>query len=101
MTATLSAVAGLAGGVVIGVAVTLIVISVINPYAWWLGKTCWVRPCGKATWAKHVIVAASWRGAVCVRDVRHMDEDGYWIKKQNVRWRVRWDRPSEVRDGDD
>lgn len=67
-----------------------------NPYGDWLGKTCWVRPVGRPEYREHVIVAVSWRGAVCVRDRDAMDSDGYWIKKQNVRWRLRWERPREV-----
>ena len=90
-----SAFLGLLGGIAIGAAYHHIYTHTLNPYGAWLGRECWVRPCGKVQFARHVIVAVSWRGAVCVRDLDHMDEDGYWIKKQNVRWRIRWDRPRE------
>jgi len=96
MDATLSAFAGMVGGIIIGAAIAHIAHGADNPYGDWLGRTVWVRPVGRPDYAKHVIVAVSWRGAVCVRDVERMQEDGYWIKKQNVRWRLRWERPSEV-----
>lgn len=95
MTDTLSAMAGLLGGLVIGVAFACIAYWHGSPYGRWLGKRCWVRPCGRATWEEHVIVAVSWKGAVCVRRAARMEEDGYWIKKQNVRWRLRWSEPKD------
>lgn len=95
MTETLSAVAGMLGGLVLGIAVTYMALVHESPFGRWLGKRCWVRPCGRVDWKEHVIVAVSWKGAVCVRRAEKMDEDGYWIKKQNVRWRVRWERPRE------
>ena len=93
MDATFSAVAGMMGGMIFGVAIASIAHVADNPYASWLGRECWVRPAGRDTWKRHVIVAVSWRGAVCVRDADALDQDGYWIKKQNVRWRLRWERP--------
>lgn len=95
MTETLSAVAGLVGGLVLGATMALMAHGFGNPYSKWLGRKCWVRPCGRATWEEHVIVAVSWKGAVCVRRTDRMHEDGYWIKKQNVRWRVRWSEPKD------
>lgn len=93
MDATLSAVAGMVGGMILGAAIATIAHGADNPYAAWLGRECWVRPAGRDKWRKHVIVAVSWRGAVCVRDADALDQDGYWIKKQNVRWRTRFERP--------
>ena len=66
-----------------------------SPYGQWLGRTCWVRPHGRDTWHEHVVVAVSWAGSVCVRDVAKPGSEGYWIKKQNVSWRVRWDAPGK------
>lgn len=86
---------GFLGGVIVGAALAFVLFAEHTPYSRWLGRTCWVRPLGRAEWTKHVIVAVSWRGAVCVRDAEHMNEDGYWIKKQNVNWRVRWTEPKE------
>ena len=98
LTETLSAVAGMVGGLVLGATFAWMALGTPSPYASWLGRPCWVRPFGRAEWSEHVIVAVSWHGAVCVRDLRKMDEDGYWIKKQNVRWRVRWDAPEGEED---
>jgi len=96
MTVALSAVAGLFGGLVLGMTLMLMARGHKNPHGDWLDRTCWVRPAGRESWKEHVVVAVSHKGAICVRRADHMDEDGYWIKKQNVRWRVRWERPREV-----
>jgi len=95
MSAILSAVCGLACGLMLGVAYAFLMSSRTNPYGKWLEKECWVRPTHREEWRKHVIVAVSWQGAVCVRDCERLDEDGYWVKKQNVPWRVRFDEPKE------
>jgi hypothetical protein len=95
MTETLSAFVGMLGGLVVGVALAYMAYGHGSPYGRWLGRTCWVRPCGRPNWVAHTIVAVSWRGAVCVRRADRMEDDGYWIKKENVLWRVRWDRPKE------
>lgn len=89
--------AGFVGGVVIGAA--LVWVACVNhvPYSRWLGRECWVRPVGRAVWRKHVIVAVSWKGAVCVKNAENLNQDGYWIKKQNVRWRVMFERPKEMK----
>lgn len=92
MDATLSAVAGMVGGIIIGAAFATIAHGADNPYGAWLGCECWVRPASRDKWKRHVIVAVSWRGAVCVRDAEKLQEDGYWIKKQNVKWRVRFEK---------
>lgn len=97
MTETLSAMAGLLGGLVLGATMALMARGPANPYARWLGRTCWVRPCGREVWEEHVITAVSWRGAVCVRRTSEPDHDGYWIRKDNVGWRVRLDRPRSAR----
>lgn len=86
-------IAGLVGGVVIGATAMWIATNSLNPYGKWLGRHCWVRPISRPKWAEHVIVAVSWKGAVCVRQVDRLDEDGYWIKKQNVSFRVRFEQP--------
>lgn len=96
MVVTLSAVAGMLGGLILGFTMAWIAFGHDNPYASWLGRRCWVRPHGRPDWTEHVIVAVSWHGAVCVRGAARLGDDGYWIKKQNVRWRVRWSRPREV-----
>lgn len=89
MEQTLSALAGLAGGMAIGVAYAMILGVRLNPYARWLGKTCLVRPCSTERWDECVIVAVSWRGSVCVRRLDNPTKDGFWIKKENVPWRVK------------
>ncbi len=93
MDATLSTVAGMVGGMILGAAFARIAHVADSPYASWLGCECWVRPTSRDKWRKHVIVAVSWRGAVCVRDAERINEDGYWIKKQNVKWRMRFEEP--------
>ena len=87
----LGAACAFACGILVGVAYALMFMGPRNPYGRWLGMTCWVCPSGRDEWVEHVIVAVSWKGAVCVR--RECDETGYWIKKHNVGWRVSFDRP--------
>ena len=69
------------------------------PYASWLASECWVRPCSRPDgWRRCVVVAVSWRGAVCVREMsRPHDNKSYWIKKENTLSRVRFceERPTE------
>ena len=92
---------GLACGFVIGLAWHAMAHSNGNPYGDWLARTCWVRPYGHPDrWRECVVVAVSWAGAVCVRDVARPCKDGYWIKKQNVAWRVRWEEPRREDDAD-
>lgn len=64
-----------------------------NGYSEWLGRECWVRPASRPRWRRHVVVAVSWKGAVCVRDADRMSENGYWIKKQSVPFRVAFSDP--------
>jgi len=97
MIETLSAVAGLAGGLILGIAITCIAKHHTNPYGSWLGRKCWVRPLRKPEWREHAITAVSWKGAVCVREIDRLGEDGYWIKKENVPFRVLFDKPREER----
>lgn len=96
MEAMLSALAGLLGGIVIGAVWTAIAMDVPSPYADWLGKRCWVRPCAREVWKPCVVVAVSWRGAVCVRELARQDENGYWVQKENVSWRVRFGKPKDA-----
>ena len=93
MDPTFSAFAGMVGGMILGAAIASIASKPDNPYASWLGRECWVRPASRDTWKRHVIVAVSWHGAICVRDAERISEDGYWIKRENVRWRMRFERP--------
>ena len=96
MDPTFSAVAGMVGGMILGAAFAHIAHGADNPYEAWLGRECWVRPAGRDKWRKHVIVAVSWRGAVCVRPVRDMQTKGRWIHKDVAPMRVR-----EVGNNDD
>lgn len=98
LAATLSAAVGLSCGVAIGVVLAHVSSVVANPYARWLEKECWVRPCGREVWRPCVVVAVSWHGAVCVRELTRQDERGYWIQKENVAWRVRFERPADAED---
>lgn len=61
-----------------------------NPYGSWLDRECWVRPCSRETWRRHVIIAVSHKGAICVREITRRNESGYWIKKENVPARMRF-----------
>lgn len=64
----------------------------LNPYGYWLDRECWVRPSSRPRWRLHVVVAVSHNGAVCVRDCQRQEDRGYWIKKENVPWRVSFER---------
>lgn len=66
-----------------------------NPYGSWLSRECWIRPRGRETWRKHVIVAVSHKGAVCVREITRRNDTGYWIKKENVPIRLRFSLGSD------
>ena len=85
---SLTAFTGVLGGVAAGAALFAVAHRPKNQYADWLGRECWVRPTSRPNWRRHVVVAVSWKGAVCVRDASRMDGDGYWIKKQSVPFRV-------------
>lgn len=61
-----------------------------NPFSHWLDRECWVRPCARETWRRHVIIAVSHKGAICVRERARQDQKGYWIKKENVPQRMRF-----------
>ena len=95
----LSAFAGMLGGILVGATYHAIATRGTNPHAHRLGRICWVRPHSGKRWREHVVVAVSWKGAICVRPTDRLDEDGYWIKKQNVDWRVRWVAPGGRNDG--
>ena len=59
-----------------------------NVHSRLLGRRCLVRKKGK--WREHVIVAVSWKGALCVRDSRNDSGHGaYWVSKYEVPERVR------------
>ena len=60
-----------------------------NPHAHLLGRTVEARVYEASKWERMVIVAVSWRGAVCVRPSRDMSAPGRWIPKQFVPQRVR------------
>lgn len=88
----MSAFAGFVGGLLMGA--VLYSIGPGNRYSEWLGRECWVRPSHGGRWRRHVVVAVSWKGAVCVRDPDR-EGKGYWVRKENVRHRVRFDRPEK------
>ena len=73
----------------------------LSPYAKWLHRECWVRPISRPRWRKHVVTAVSWHGAICVKDATNPDAKAYWIKKQNVRYRVMWDEPECASEDDE
>ena len=84
---------GLMGGIIIGGSLAWVSDATASPYGEWLGHTCWVHPIGVGEWREHVIVAVSWKGAICVKRSDRLDQDGYWIKHYNVPKRVRFERP--------
>lgn len=94
--------AGFAGGMTLGVAVAVALMIADrgsrSVYSDWLGRTCWVRPLsGRGEWEEHVVVAVSWKGAVCVRGVDNLDGTGYWISKKSVPFRVSFEDVKEAR----
>ena len=93
MTTVITTLMALMGGLVLGGAMSWASESTACPYGEWLGQTCWVHPLGVGEWREHVIVAVSWKGAVCVKRSDALDQDGYWIKHYNVPKRVRFERP--------
>ena len=85
--------AGFAGGMALGFAFAAALMAADRGgrpiYSDWLGRTCWVRPLnGRGEWEEHVVVAVSWKGAVCVRNAENLDGTGYWISKRSVPFRV-------------
>lgn len=60
----------------------------LNPYAHLLGKEVEAKVYAASNWERVVVVAVSWRGAVCVRPVRDMQTKGRWIHKDAAPMRV-------------
>ncbi len=60
-----------------------------NPYAHLLGRTIEAKVYEGSDWEKMVVIAVSWRGAVCVRPVRDLATKGRWIPKYYAHERVR------------
>ena len=60
-----------------------------NPYAHLLGKTVEAKVYEASEWERMVVVAVSWRGAVCVRPEHDLGTIGRWIKKDLTPTRVR------------
>jgi hypothetical protein len=60
----------------------------LNQHAHLLGKQVDARVYEGSPWERMVVVAVSWRGAVCVRPVRDMQTKGRWIPKNLVPLRV-------------
>ena len=60
-----------------------------NPYAHLLGRTVEARVYEGSDWERMVVVAVSWRGAVCVRPERDLETMGRWIRKDLTPTRVR------------
>lgn len=89
----MTAITAFALGLLAGAIACAVFVRPINPYARWLGRTCWVRPWNSDDWCEHTCIAVSWMGAVCVRRTDTPDGNGYWVKKENVGWRVRWSEP--------
>ena len=61
----------------------------VNPYARLLGKTVEAKVYEGSDWERMVIIAVSWKGAVCVRRELDMVAPGRWIHKSKVPCRVR------------
>lgn len=66
-----------------------------NPHGQILGKVVEAKIYEDSDWERMVVVAVSWRGAVCVRPTSDDDAPGRWIRKEVVGDRVRevrrWD----------
>lgn len=64
-----------------------------NPYARLLGRTVLVKKHDASEWEPCVVVAVSWKGAVRVRRISEMTDDGhgngFWIRKDAAPYRVR------------
>lgn len=55
-----------------------------------LGRRCMVRK-GDGTWRECVVIAVSWKGAMCVRNTADgSGRHGKWIPKESVPERVRF-----------
>ena len=91
--AVMSVVVGLVGGMVLGAVITHMAYSMRDPYTNWLDRECWVRPMDRESWTRCVVVDASRHGCLRVRDLERPESNGYWIKAENVSWRVRLDDP--------
>ena len=61
----------------------------MNPHAWMLGRTVDARVYEGSDWEHMVVVAVSWKGAVCVRPLENLSTRGRWIRKELVPERVR------------
>lgn len=67
----------------------------LNPHAPMLGReveALFYK--GSKYWERCIVVAVSWKGAVCVRKAAYPTAKGNWISKDEVRDRVR-----EIADG--
>ena len=60
-----------------------------NPHARMLGREVEARTHRRARWERCVVVAVSWKGAVCVRTTRNPQAPGRWIPKELAGERVR------------
>lgn len=60
--------------------------AALNPHAPRLGRACEVRNRGR--WVPCTVVAVSWKGALCVRE---RCGGTWWIRKDQVEERVRWE----------
>lgn len=64
--------------------------SKLNKHARLLGKEVEAKVYEGSEWERMVVVAVSWRGAVCVRPVHDLTTKGRWIHKSKAPGRVRW-----------
>ena len=62
--------------------------TAMNVYAHLLGKTVLARVYEASEWERMVVVAVSWRGAVCVRPESDLQTVGRWIRKELVPYRI-------------
>lgn len=60
-----------------------------NPYAYLLGREIEAKVYEASRWERMVVVAVSWRGAVCVRPTYDLEARGRWISKDLAPERVR------------
>lgn len=62
--------------------------AMLNPHAHLLGRVVEARPHRRSDWVRCRVVAVSWKGAVCVRQMGR-DVPGRWIHKSLAPDRVR------------
>ncbi len=64
-------------------------VASLNPYAFLLGRVVEARVYEASRWERMVVVAVSWKGAICVRPEADPLASARWISKEAAPERVR------------